>query len=222
MKILLLGCPGAGKGTQAANIARQYHIPLIATGDMLRAAVAAGTRLGLKAKFFMDKGDLVPDEVTIGIVKERIAQQDCVNGFLLDGFPRTIPQAQALHDAGVNIDYIVEITVPDNDIIARLSGRWSHSASGRVYHEIYNPPRIAQRDDITGEPLMQRVDDNVATVKERLRIYHEKTAPVVAYYESLTRENVARGTQQQTRHIKINGVGTVEEVQSRILQELAA
>lgn len=221
MRILLLGCPGAGKGTQAVNIARQYQIPLIATGDMLRAAVAAGTLLGLKAKFFMDKGDLVPDEVTIGIVKERIAQQDCTNGFLLDGFPRTIPQAQALHDAGVNIDYIVEITVPDNEIIARLSGRWLHPASGRVYHEIYNPPRVAQRDDITGAPLIQRADDNVATVKERLRVYHEKTAPVVAYYESLTRENVTKGAQQQTRYIKINGVGTVEEVQSRILQKLA-
>jgi adenylate kinase len=213
MKIILLGAPGAGKGTQANFISQQYKIPLIATGDMLRAAVAAETPLGLKAKTIMNNGGLVPDNIIIEIVKERITRFDCAKGFLLDGFPRTIPQAQALHDAGVNVDYVIEIVVPDHEIIKRLSGRWTHSASGRVYHEIYNPPKIAGLDDITGESLIQRSDDKEETVSERLKVYHERTAPVVAYYRKLSGLH-------QTKCLNIDGVGKVEEVQKRIIKAI--
>lgn len=255
MKIILLGCPGAGKGTQAAFIVKHYRIPLVSTGDMLRAASAAGTSLGLQAKQIMEQGGLLPDAITIGIVKERLAQPDCAQGFLLDGFPRTIPQAQSLRDNGIDIDYVVEIFVPDEEIISRLSARWSHPTSGRVYHAINNPPRRRYYDDVTGEPLVQRADDKIETVRERLRVYHEKTAPLVAYYQEMeamthvlsapastvssvsselsilststaqvanncNTNNVVEHQCARMRYVKIDGMGTVEEVQKRIMQAL--
>ncbi|HIE78210.1 MAG TPA: adenylate kinase, partial [Candidatus Thioglobus sp.] len=184
MNIILLGPPGAGKGTQATNICEKCSIPQISTGDMLRAAVKAGTPLGVEAKKVMDSGGLVSDDIIIGLVKERITDSDCSNGFLFDGFPRTIAQAEALKNDGVKIDYVVEIQVPDEDIISRMSGRRAHLSSGRTYHIIYNPPKVEGKDDITGEDLVQREDDNEDTVRSRLDVYHEQTQPLVDYYSS--------------------------------------
>src|SRR5256885_10622262 len=182
MKLILLGAPGAGKGTQATFICQKFGIPQISTGDMLRAAVKAGTPLGIAAKKVMDAGGLVSDDLIIGLVKERIAQPDCANGFLFDGFPRTIPQADALKTAGVKIDYVLEIDVPDEAIIERMSGRRVHVASGRTYHVKFNPPKVAGRDDVTGDELIQRDDDKEETVRKRLAVYHEQTEPLIAYY----------------------------------------
>ncbi len=183
MRLILLGGPGAGKGTQANYIKEKYQIPQISTGDMLRAAVKAGSELGKQAKSFMDAGGLVPDEVIIGLVKERIKDKDCQKGFLFDGFPRTLPQADAMKAAGVGIDAVVEIDVPDEEIIKRMSGRRAHLASGRTYHVIYNPPKVEGKDDVTGEPLVQRDDDKEETVKKRLEVYHAQTEPLVDYYK---------------------------------------
>ncbi|MGL5781108.1 MAG: adenylate kinase, partial [Plesiomonas shigelloides] len=182
MRIILLGAPGAGKGTQAQFIMEKYGIPQISTGDMLRAAVKAGTELGLQAKAIMDAGQLVTDELIISLVKERIAQEDCCNGFLLDGFPRTIPQADAMKEAGIDVDFVLEFDVPDQVIVERMSGRRVHPASGRVYHVVYNPPKVEGKDDVTGEDLIIRADDEAETVRKRLAIYHEQTEPLVAYY----------------------------------------
>ena len=184
MRLILLGAPGAGKGTQAAFITDKFGIPQISTGDMLRAAIKAGARLGLEAKKFMDAGALVPDDVIIGLVKERIRQPDAAKGFLFDGFPRTIPQADAMKSAGVMLDYVIEIDVDDAEIIKRLSGRRVHPASGRTYHLIFNPPKASGKDDLTGEELVQREDDTEATVKKRLEVYHSQTKPLVAYYSN--------------------------------------
>jgi adenylate kinase len=216
MRLILLGGPGAGKGTQANFIKEKYQIPQISTGDMLRAAVKAGTELGLKAKEYMDSGGLVPDEVIIGLVKERIQEDDCVKGFLFDGFPRTIPQADAMKEAGVAIDAVVEIDVPDEEIIKRMSGRRAHLASGRTYHVIYNPPKEEGKDDITGEPLVQRDDDKEETVKKRLDVYHAQTEPLVDYYKKWE----ASGEAAAPKHIAIAGVGKVEEIREQIFGAL--
>lgn len=183
MRIILLGPPGAGKGTQAQTITTDYNIPQISTGDMLRAAIKAGTELGLKAKAVMDAGQLVSDDIILGLVKERIAQDDCKNGFLFDGFPRTIPQAQALVDADIKIDAVIELQVPDEKIVKRMSGRRVHLASGRTYHIVYNPPKVEGKDDVTGEPLVIRPDDEESTVRSRLAVYHQQTEPLVAFYK---------------------------------------
>lgn len=217
MKIILLGCPGAGKGTQATFLTQKYQIPLIATGDMLRVAVKAGTPLGVSAKRIMESGALVPDDIIIDLVKERIARQDCANGYLLDGFPRTIPQAQALQRARVHIDVVIEIYVPDDEIVKRLSGRWLHAESGRVYHELYNPPRLKGIDDVTGEQLVQRADDKKETILERLKVYHEKTEPLVAHYKSLLESHQL----DSPRYFRIEGIGTVEEIYARIVEALS-
>lgn len=214
MKIILLGAPGAGKGTQAQFLTKAFDIPQISTGDMLRAAIKAGTELGKLAKSFMDSGKLVTDEIIIGLVKERIAQDDCKNGFLLDGFPRTIAQADALKEAGVAIDAVVEIDVPDAEIVKRLSGRRAHLASGRTYHVVYNPPRVEGKDDITGEDLVQRDDDKEEVVLDRLRVYHEQTAPLIDYYSAEAKNNSA------VKYIRIDGTLPIDTVQSAILSEL--
>ena len=185
MRIILLGPPGAGKGTQAQTLTKEFAIPQISTGDMLRAAIKAGTELGLKAKEVMDAGKLVSDEIILGLVKERIAKDDCKNGFLFDGFPRTIPQAQALVDNGIAIDAVVELQVPDENIVKRMSGRRVHLASGRTYHIVYNPPKVEGKDDVTGEDLVIRPDDQEDTVRARLKVYHEQTEPLVAFYKKL-------------------------------------
>ena len=216
MRVILLGAPGAGKGTQANYIREKFGIPQISTGDMLRAAVKAGTQLGLEAKKFMDAGGLVPDEVIIGLVKERIKDADCANGFLFDGFPRTIPQAEAMKDAGVDIDYVVEIDVPDEAIITRMSGRRMHPASGRTYHVSFNPPKVAGRDDVTGEELVQREDDLEATVMKRLEVYHSQTKPLVDYYASWA----ASGKPGAPKHLKIAGVGSVEAIRDHVFDAL--
>jgi len=216
MRLILLGAPGAGKGTQAAFICQKYGIPQISTGDMLRAAVKAGTPLGLAAKKVMDAGALVSDDIIIGLVKERIAQPDCANGFLFDGFPRTIPQAEAMKQAGVKLDLVLEIDVPDEAIIERMSGRRVHAASGRTYHVKYNPPKVAGKDDVTGEDLIQRKDDEEATVRTRLQVYQEQTRPLVDYYSQWA----ATGDSQAPRYAKISGLGTVEEITARALQAL--
>ncbi|HEY6281457.1 MAG TPA: adenylate kinase [Burkholderiales bacterium] len=208
MRLILLGAPGAGKGTQAAYIAQKYGIPQISTGDMLRAAVKAGTILGMEAKKHMDSGGLVPDDVIIGLVKERIKQPDCVKGFLLDGFPRTIPQAEALKKAGVDLDYVLEIDVPDEEIIRRMSGRRVHPASGRTYHVIFNPPKVAGKDDMTGEELVQREDDKEETVKKRLAVYHSQTKQLIDYYSKWA----AQGKKRAPKYVKIHGVGGIEEI----------
>lgn len=205
MRIILLGAPGAGKGTQAQFIMQQYGIPQISTGDMLRAAVKAGTELGLKAKELMDAGKLVTDELVIALVKERITQADCKKGFLLDGFPRTVPQADALKAAGINIDYILEFDVPDEIIVERITGRRVHTGSGRVYHVKYNPPKKEGVDDVTGEPLSIRKDDNKETVKKRLAEYHQLTKPLITYYQHETKEGHAQ-------YFKIDGTKSVESV----------
>jgi adenylate kinase len=216
MRLILLGAPGAGKGTQAAFICQKYGIPQISTGDMLRAAVKAGTPLGLAAKQVMDAGGLVSDDLIISLVKERIAQPDCVNGFLFDGFPRTIPQADAMKAAGVKLDLVLEIDVPDAVIVERMDGRRVHPASGRTYHVANNPPKVDGVDDVTGEPLVQRPDDSAEIVRKRLATYHEQTEPLVAYYAQWA----ASGDPQAPRCRKISGTGSVEEITQRALQAL--
>ncbi|AVQ85886.1 MULTISPECIES: adenylate kinase [Plesiomonas] len=213
MRIILLGAPGAGKGTQAQFIMEKYGIPQISTGDMLRAAVKAGTELGLQAKAIMDAGQLVTDELIISLVKERIAQEDCRNGFLLDGFPRTIPQADAMKEAGIDVDFVLEFDVPDQVIVERMSGRRVHPASGRVYHVVYNPPKVEGKDDVTGEDLIIRADDEAETVRKRLAIYHEQTEPLVAYY---TKEADAGNT----RYFKLDGTRNVDAVSQELAQIL--
>jgi adenylate kinase len=208
MRLILLGGPGAGKGTQANFIKDKYQIPQISTGDMLRAAIKAGSELGKKAKGFMDSGGLVPDEVIIGLVKERIQEADCENGFLFDGFPRTIPQADAMKDAGVAIDAVVDINVPDTEIIKRMSGRRVHLASGRTYHITFNPPKEADKDDVTGEALIQRDDDKEETVRKRLDVYHAQTEPLIDYYKNWE----SSGDSAAPKYIRIEGVGKVEEI----------
>lgn len=224
MRLILLGPPGAGKGTQAQLIMEKLHIPQISTGDMLRAAVKAGTPLGLEAQKVMDAGGLVSDEIIIGLVKERIAQQDCVNGFLLDGFPRNISQAEALSAQGAQIDHVIEIAVKDEDIIERLAGRRVHPGSGRVYHIKYNPPKVAGKDDSTGEPLIQREDDLEVTIRKRLAIYHEQTEQLVGFYQTKSTEGAAgaEGTESSGVHYhKIEGVGAVDEIKQKIFSALA-
>ncbi|MGL5366060.1 MAG: adenylate kinase [Plesiomonas shigelloides] len=213
MRIILLGAPGAGKGTQAQFIMEKYGIPQISTGDMLRAAVKAGTELGLQAKAIMDAGQLVTDELIISLVKERIAQEDCRNGFLLDGFPRTIPQADAMKEAGIDVDFVLEFDVPDQVIVERMSGHRVHPASGRVYHVVYNPPKVEGKDDVTGEDLIIRADDEAETVRKRLAIYHEQTEPLVAYY---TKEADAGNT----RYFKLDGTRNVDAVSQELAQIL--
>ena len=217
MRLILLGAPGAGKGTQATFICKKFAIPQISTGDMLRAAVKAGTALGQAAKKVMDSGGLVSDDIIIGLVKERIAQPDCANGFLFDGFPRTIVQADAMKTAGVKLDLVLEIDVPDEAIIERMSGRRVHMASGRSYHLKYNPPKVAGRDDVTGEELIQRVDDEEATVRNRLEVYQKQTRPLVEYYAQWA----ASGDADAPRCRKINGTGSVDEITARALAALA-
>ena len=216
MRLILLGGPGAGKGTQANHIKEKYQIPQISTGDMLRAAVKAGTELGLKAKGFMDSGGLVPDDVIIGLVKERIQEPDCEKGFLFDGFPRTIPQADAMKEAGVPIDAVVDINVPDDEIIKRMSGRRAHLASGRTYHIIFNPPKEEGKDDVTGEPLVQRDDDKEETVRKRLEVYHDQTEPLIDYYKNWQSSGEAGAPQ----YIRIEGIGKVEEIRDQIFAAL--
>ena len=214
MKIILLGAPGAGKGTQAQFLMEKFGIPQISTGDMLRAAVKAGSELGKQAKQVMDSGALVTDDIIIGLVKERTSQDDCKNGFLFDGFPRTIPQAEALVSQGIHIDAVIEVVVDDEEIVKRLSGRRVHPGSGRVYHQIYNPPKQEGIDDESGEPLIQRDDDREATVRKRLEVYHQQTKPLVAFYQKVSRENPA------TRFISLPGVGSVEQIKAAISQAL--
>jgi adenylate kinase len=214
MRIILLGAPGAGKGTQAKYIMEEYGIPQISTGDMLRAAVKARSPLGLKVESIMEAGGLVTDDVIIALVKERIKAADCSDGFLFDGFPRTIPQAQAMLDSNVSIDVVMEIDVDDEAIVARLSGRRVHLDSGRVYHITHNPPRHADRDDVTGEPLIQRADDQDATVRKRLELYHQQTRPLVDFYSALQQKG------DPVRVIKINGVAPVEVIRQKVLEAL--
>lgn len=212
MRLILLGGPGAGKGTQAKKIVERYLIPQISTGDMLRAAVAEGNELGKKAKILMDQGQLVPDDLIIALVKERISQSDCANGFLFDGFPRTIVQADALKEANIDIDNVIEIDVPDEEIVKRISGRRTHPGSGRVYHIDYNPPQREGLDDVTGEALLQRDDDKEDTVRKRLKVYHEQTKPLVSYYSHWAQSNAP----QAPTFSKISGLGSVEEISEQI------
>lgn len=216
MRLILLGAPGAGKGTQAQFICERFNIPQISTGDMLRAAVKAGSELGLKVKEIMNTGGLVSDEIIIALVKERISQPDCENGFLFDGFPRTIPQADAMKEAGVKLDHVVEIAVADEEIVKRLSGRRVHPDSGRVYHIEYNPPREEGKDDVTGEALIQREDDREATVRNRLSVYHEQTEPLVEYYSSWS----ATGDAQAPAYHCIEGIGSVDDIRAQLVSAL--
>ncbi|MCH8501485.1 MAG: adenylate kinase [Aliidiomarina sp.] len=209
MRIILLGAPGAGKGTQAQFLMNTYNIPQISTGDMLRAAIKAGTELGQKAKEVMDAGQLVSDDIMIGLVQERIAQDDCKNGFLLDGFPRTIPQADAMQEAGIKIDYVLEFDVADDVIVERMAGRRVHPGSGRVYHVVYNPPKEEGKDDVSGEDLVIRDDDKEETVRKRLAIYHEQTEPLVAYYQDLAKQDVVS-------YHKLDGTKKVEAVSAEL------
>ena len=218
MKLILLGAPGAGKGTQAAFICRKYGIPQISTGDMLRAAVKAGTPLGLEAKKIMDSGALVSDNLIINLVKDRIAQPDCAEGFLFDGFPRTIPQADAMKAASVKIDYVLEIDVPFDAIIERMSGRRSHTASGRTYHMNYNPPKVEGKDDVTGEPLIQREDDKEETVRRRLEVYSAQTRPLVDYYSSWAKT----APDAAPKYRAILGIGGVDEITERAFKALSS
>jgi adenylate kinase len=218
MRLILLGAPGAGKGTQATFLTKRFGIPQISTGDMLRGAVKAGTPLGLQAKQYMDAGALVPDAVIIGLVRDRIQHADCANGFLFDGFPRTIPQAEALREAGVDLDYVVEIDVDDAEIIKRLSGRRVHAGSGRTYHTHFNPPRVAGKDDVTGEDLVQRDDDKEETVRKRLQVYHEQTKQLVDYYS----QQAASGNSRAPKYRKVSGTGGVDEIHDRVLAALDA
>lgn len=217
MRLILLGPPGAGKGTQAGVICQHYAIPQISTGDMLRAAVKAGTAIGLAAKQVMDGGGLVSDEIIVALVKSRIAQPDCANGFLFDGFPRTIPQAEAMKQARVRLDAVLEIDVADDEIIARMGGRRVHPASGRTYHLVFNPPRIEGRDDVTGEPLIQRDDDKEATVRKRLAVYQSQTRPLIEYFTAWE----ASGDPAAPRYRRISGTGSVDQISARALAALA-
>lgn len=214
MRLILLGAPGAGKGTQAQYLTEKYGIPQISTGDMLRAAVKAQTPLGIEAKKVMDEGGLVSDDIIIGLVKERINEPDCKNGFLFDGFPRTIPQAQALLDNNIEIDSVVEINVEDSEIVARMSGRRIHEASGRSYHIVYNPPQVEGKDDLTGEDLIQRDDDKVKTVQKRLDVYHSQTKPLIDFYQNISDSSV--------RYVRVEGVGEVTEIRDEIFSKLDA
>ncbi len=216
MRLILLGGPGAGKGTQANYIKEKYNIPQISTGDMLRAAVKAGTPLGIEAKKIMDAGGLVSDDIIIGLVKDRIKEADCENGFLFDGFPRTIPQADAMKDAGVAIDYVVEIDVDDEEIVKRMGGRRVHVASGRTYHIVFNPPKVEGKDDETGEDLIQRDDDQEETVRTRLSIYHEQTEPLVKYYSDWAND----GEAGSPKYVRVEGVGKVDEIRDQIFNGL--
>jgi adenylate kinase len=213
MRVILLGSPGSGKGTQAQFITKRFHIPQIATGDMLRAAVREGTPLGVEAKKIMDSGGLVSDQIILGLIEERIKQDDCRNGFLLDGFPRTIPQADGLSAMGVNLDHIIEIVVDDEEIVRRLSGRRVHPGSGRVYHITFKPPKQAGRDDETGEPLIQREDDKELTVRKRLQVYHEQTEPLVQYYKK-------RADQGAIKFSSLSGTGDVNDIKDKIFRIL--
>lgn len=218
MRLILLGPPGAGKGTQANFIKEKFGIPQISTGDMLRAAVKAGTPLGLEAKKIMDAGGLVRDDIIIGLVKDRLKEPDCQKGYMFDGFPRTIPQAEAMKEAGVPIDYVLEIDVPDEEIIKRMSGRRVHLASGRTYHVIFNPPKVEGKDDVTGEPLIQRDDDKEETVRKRLEVYHQQTEALVDYYNKWA----ASGAPGAPKYRKISGLGKVEEVRDAAFAALSS
>jgi len=217
MRLILIGPPGAGKGTQANFITTKYAIPQISTGDMLRAAIKAGSALGVAAKKVMDQGALVSDDIMVGLVKERLKQPDCQRGYLFDGFPRTIPQAEAMRAAGVKLDFVLEIDVPDEEIVARMSGRRVHMASGRTYHVKFNPPKVQGKDDATGEPLIQRDDDKAETVRKRLQVYHSQTEPLVAYYSKWAGE----GDPSAPRYRKISGTGGVEEIRDHAFSALA-
>ena len=214
MRIILLGAPGAGKGTQAQFLTEKYNIPQISTGDMLRAAIKEGTELGKLAKAAMDAGDLVTDEIIIGLVQERIAQDDCKNGYLLDGFPRTLAQADAITNAGIQIDAVIEIDVPDSEIVQRMSGRRAHLASGRTYHVIYNPPKVEGKDDVTGEDLVQRDDDKEEVVLDRLKVYHSQTAPLINYYQDQAAKVEA------LQYITVDGTDSIDNVQAHITAKL--
>ena len=218
MRLILLGPPGAGKGTQAGFITAAFGIPQISTGDMLRAAIKAGTELGKMAKQVMDEGKLVSDDIIIGLVKERLKQPDCANGYLFDGFPRTIPQAQALRDSGIQLDHVVELQVPDSAIIERMSGRRVHQPSGRSYHIRFNPPKVEGKDDLTGEPLTQRDDDSEEVVRKRLDVYQQQTRPLVDYYQAWAKT----GDAAAPRYHALAGVGTVEEIRDRVMAVLKA
>lgn len=217
MRLILLGAPGAGKGTQANFIKEKYNIPQISTGDMLRAAIKAGTELGMAAKKVMDAGGLVSDDIMIGLVKNRLQEADCANGYLFDGFPRTIAQADAMKDNGINVDYVLEIDVPDEMIVERMSGRRTHPASGRVYHTKFNPPKVADIDDVTGEPLVQRDDDKEETVKKRLAVYHNQTEVLLGYYNNWAQS----GLPGAPKYRKITGVGPVEQVRDAAFAALS-
>ncbi|UCN01482.1 adenylate kinase [Sulfurimonas sp. SWIR-19] len=214
MRIILLGAPGAGKGTQAQFLTKKYNIPQISTGDMLRAAIKAGTEMGKMAKAAMDAGQLVTDDIIIGLVKDRIAQDDCKNGYLLDGFPRTLPQADALTNAGIEIDAVIEIDVPDEEIVKRMSGRRAHLASGRTYHIVYNPPKVEGKDDETGEDLVQRDDDKEEVVQDRLKVYHEQTEPLIDYYKEQSAKN------PNIKYIRVDGTADIADVEKAIVSEL--
>jgi len=214
MRIILLGAPGAGKGTQAQFLTKKYNIPQISTGDMLRAAIKAGTEMGKMAKAAMDAGQLVTDEIIIGLVKDRIAEDDCKNGYLLDGFPRTLPQADAVTNAGIKIDAVIEIDVPDSEIVQRMSGRRAHLASGRTYHIVYNPPKIEGKDDETGEDLVQRDDDKEDVVLDRLKVYHELTQPLIGYYKEMASKN------DSLIYITVDGTANISDVESAIIAKL--
>ena len=214
MKFILLGAPGAGKGTQAQFLTKEFNIPQISTGDMLRAAIKAQTPMGKMAKEFMDAGKLVTDEIIIGLVKDRIAEPDCANGFLLDGFPRTVPQADALKGAGVEIDAVIEIDVPDSEIVNRMAGRRVHPASGRTYHITYNPPKVENKDNDTGDDLIQREDDKAEVVLDRLKVYHEQTAPLIGYYKAEAEKN------DQLKYIQVDGTQPIDSVEKSILSAL--
>lgn len=217
MKLILLGAPGAGKGTQAQFICAEFGIVQISTGDMLRAAVKAGTPLGIEAKSVMDKGQLVSDDLIINLVKERIKEPDCAKGFLFDGFPRTIPQADALKDAGINLDFVLEIKVDESEVVKRIVGRRSHPASGRVYHIDYNPPKVAGKDDVTGEDLIQRDDDKEETVKDRLKAYREQTAPLVDYYQQYAQQD----SKNAPTYLSVDGMGAVDAISAQIKEKLS-
>jgi len=218
MRILLLGMPGAGKGTQAQFLTEKYEIPQISTGDMLRSAIKAGSPLGLAAKAFMDKGELVPDHVVIELVKQRVKESDCANGFIIDGFPRTIPQAQALREAGIDIDFVIEIEVGDQEIMRRMSGRRVHLPSGRSYHIEFNPPKVPGKDDVTGEDLVQRADDKEDTVRNRIATYHSQTKPLIDYYMKWA----ATGDAHAPKYVNIYGRGTVGHIRDKLFAALAA
>ena len=220
MRLILLGAPGAGKGTQANFICQRYGIPQISTGDMLRAAIKAGTTMGLAAKKVMDSGGLVSDDIIIGLVQERLTQSDCAQGFLFDGFPRTIPQAEAMKNAGVQLDLVLEIDVPDTDIIERMSGRRVHLASGRTYHVTFNPPKVPGKDDVTGEDLVQRDDDTEATVRKRLEVYKSQTRPLVAYYSNWAASSGQTPDTPAPRYRCISGTGSVEDIRARVMGAL--